>query len=525
MGTWSWDAASDEVMWDDMACELFGVPKGPRDFRAWLALVHPDDRARARAVAENGLVEGHGYHLVHRVIFPGGSVRHIEGRADVIVDSSGEAVGLRGVALDVTEREAARLRAERHAAHDQLLADAGVAFATTLEPEPIVRRLTELVVPALGDACEVALLQPGKAMKRFVRATEVDIERTRRREQTQVLIDGNHPIAEVLRSGKPRRLTVEDDIDGTAFGPVDIDTTAASFGITEAAVVPMTVRGETIGVLALGVRPPRSLDDETVELAMELAGRAALAHDNAQLFCLQRSVADTLQRSLFPPELPSLDWVELAGHAWVPGSGVEVGGDFYDVIVAEDEAVLFIGDVCGKGVEAAALTALARHTLRAAILHLRDPVAAVSWLHDGVKAQAPDSFVTAAVVRLRRAGDILRAEAVVAGHPPPLVVRGDGSTEVVNAPGSAPGLPFWEPARPVTFTLGAGDLLLLYTDGVTDVQGDAALSTEELCGIVADFPAGCAEDAVVALGAALERRRPWPLRSDDVAVVVARVTT
>jgi serine phosphatase RsbU (regulator of sigma subunit) len=149
----------------------------------------------------------------------------------------------------------------------------------------------------------------------------------------------------------------------------------------------------------------------------------------------------------------------------------------------------------------------------------------MSWLHDGLKAHAPDSFVTAAVVRLRRVGETVRAEAVVAGHPPPVVLRHDGSTEVVNAPGSAPGLPFWEPARPIEFTLGAGDLLVLYTDGVTDVQGDAALSTDELCAIVSGLPADVADEAVASLGATLERRRPWTLRSDDVAMVAARITT
>jgi serine phosphatase RsbU (regulator of sigma subunit) len=285
----------------------------------------------------------------------------------------------------------------------------------------------------------------------------------------------------------------------------------------------MTVRGSIIGALALGVGPRRPLDDDTVDLAMELAGRAALGFDNARLFRRQRVIADTLQRSLMPTELPALEWLDLAGRSWVPGSGIDVGGDFYDVIEDGEDVVLVIGDVSGKGVDAAALTALARHTLRAAIVHLRELVAAISWLHDGIRAQEPEKFVTAAVIRLRQTDDGVRGEAVVAGHPPPVLVRASGATELINPPGSPPGLPFWERAETATFTLYPGDSLLLYTDGMTDVQGEAALSTEQVCGLATSLAGRSADQFATAVGAALERLRPWALRSDDVAVVVARV--
>jgi PAS domain S-box-containing protein len=524
MGTWSWDRESDRIVWDETLCRLFGVDEPPTTLAEWLELSAPEERARALATVEQAVSTGEGYELVHRVNRPDGSLHILEGRADVIRDAGGTVVGLRGVTLDVTEREAARRRAQRLADDAAFVAEAGVVLGATLEPDHVLMRLAEVVVPALADGCEVALLEPGGSIRRLVYAPDVSPDRLRRRAGALLHVADPHPVSEVIRTGRSLQLHVEDDTDGSRFGPADDDTSARSLGVREAVLVPLSVRGEVIGSVALAMgRSGRHVDDDMEHAAVELAARAALAFDNARLFSQQRSIAETLQQSLIPEQLPVIPWIELAGRYWVPGTGIDVGGDFYDVVVEEHGVVLVIGDVCGKGVEAAALTAMARHTIRAALAHTGGAATALRWLHDGVRAQAPQSFVTAAVGRLTHSGDGVRGEMAIGGHPRPVIVRGDGSTELIESGGSAPGLPTWRPPAVVPFTLHPGDALVLYTDGVTDVPGDAALSTAELREMLSALAGHAAEDIATGLGSQLERRRPRRQRTDDIALLVARV--
>ena len=523
MGTWSWDLVNNEVVWDDMTCTLFDVESAPPDLEQYLECLHPDDRDLAHRTVQEALQERRGYSLVHRVTRQGGEVRWLEGRADVILDDAGEPCGLRGVTIDVTEREEASRQLRRLAAHNQLLAAAGVELAATLDPDQVLRRAAELVVPELADGCDVALLQADGSVRREVYTLGVDADRLRRRELLPVHIDDDHPVARVLRTGQPLLIDAADDADEHAFGPRTVEGSARSMGIRQAVIAPMMVRGEVIGALALGVGGRRRLDALSVDVASELAARTALCYDNARLFSRERAVAETLQRSLVPPTLPAVEWLDLAGRYSVPGVGVEVGGDFYDAIDEDDAVVLMIGDVCGKGIEAAGLTALARHTLRAAIAHVGDPVVALRWLHDGVRVQTPDSFVTAALVRFRCTTTGALIEAAIGGHPRPILLRRDGTTEVIDPGGSAPGLPIWRPAPLVCRELNAGDTLVLYTDGVTDVPGDAALTTDDLGELVATF-AGLSADAMAdGLMSRLDALRPQRFRTDDIALVVARV--
>ena len=420
-------------------------------------------------------------------------------------------------------RDEARLHAERLARRSRLLADAGGTLAATLDPDQVLRRLVELVVPRLADGCEVDVVAEDGTLQRFVHADGLDDDRRQRREKTLVTVDEDHPIARVLRTGAPVRLTERDGV--AAFGPPDIDTTASSFGIREAVIVPMTVRGQVIGALALGMGPSgRRLDDDSIDTAIELGARAALSFDNARLFCQQRDIAETLQRSLLPAALPEPGWVELAVRYWIPGAGVEVGGDFYDVLHERDSLHLVVGDVCGKGVEAAALTGLARHTIRAALTHERNAVDALRWLHDAFRGEVPDSFVTALIVRLAvEPPGRVRGEAVIGGHPRPVILRAGGSTEIIEQGGTAPGLPVHSEAPVVPFVLNPGDALVLYTDGVTDVPGDGALSLEAFAALVAESASSCAEEMATRIGTALERIRPRAQRTDDIALLVTTV--
>src|SRR5205814_4021444 len=177
-------------------------------------------------------------------------------------------------------------------------------------------------------------------------------------------------------------------------------------------------------------QPTRRYGTHDLEVAEDLARRAGLAADNARLYSERSRVARTLQESLLPPVLPEIPGVELAARYLAAGEGNEVGGDFYDAFdVGYGTWAVVVGDVCGKGADAAAIAGLARHTVRAAALKERRPSRMLSILNDAIfgDADVGDArfcTVCAALVRPNRSG--ARMTLALGGHPPPWIVRADG---------------------------------------------------------------------------------------------------
>jgi serine phosphatase RsbU (regulator of sigma subunit) len=279
----------------------------------------------------------------------------------------------------------------------------------------------------------------------------------------------------------------------------------------------------TVGWQKLGRRPAR----EEWSLIEALAQRIALAVDGALQYQERAYVARTLQQSLLPGTLPSVPGADLAAEYVPAGEGMEVGGDFFDVFAVgeQDEWALVIGDVCGKGAEAAAVTALARYTLRAVSTRSPSPAATLATLNEEMLRQMPEPrFLTAALGHLAVApsggGRLTLASG---GHLPPVVLRAAGEPEVPQCRGTLLGV---EPdARTVdcVVTLDAGDALVLYTDGITEARVDRPLAPEALTGalqpVLGEGPAAIARRAVTVA----EERAGGPLR-DDVAVLVLRMT-
>ena len=202
----------------------------------------------------------------------------------------------------------------------------------------------------------------------------------------------------------------------------------------------------------------RDISDRVRHERELLASRARLAH-----------IADTLQSSLLPPELPQIPGLELAARYRPVTDGLDVGGDFYDVFELADGSWAFtLGDVCGKGAGAATITALARYTLRASAIRNPGPADVLSRLNDAVHRQHPEQFCTAVYANAWPATG--RVAMALGGHPPPLVVRAGGSVESVGTPGRLLGpFPEWRGASS-TVLLEPGDLLLCYTDGLTEAR-------------------------------------------------------
>jgi len=241
---------------------------------------------------------------------------------------------------------------------------------------------------------------------------------------------------------------------------------------------------------------------------------------------LAATLATTLQESLLPPHLPTVDGLDIAAPYVAGGSSVEVLGDFYDVVPSPAGWSVFVGDVCGKGAQAARTTALARYTLRASALRHSSPAVVLTELHKALLRWFEDTqtngFVTIGYANLRRQDDGFRVRLCTAGHPPAYLRRADGTLTTLGRTGTLLGATAHIALAVDEAVLGPGDLLLLYTDGVTEardsttggllgqtglervlgeIEADSAsLFVKELQGRVMDFGTGPLQDDIAIVG-------------------------
>jgi GAF domain-containing protein len=283
-------------------------------------------------------------------------------------------------------------------------------------------------------------------------------------------------------------------------------------------------RDRPLGELRVAREPGRIFTPRDEAILAQLGQLASVAIVNAELYSRERRIATTLQRSLLPGTLPAVRGLSAAVRFCPAGEGIEVGGDFYDIFPARDDWAAVIGDVCGKGPEAASVTALARHTLRAAAAFEDRPSRVLALLHRALRDQRGDGrFCTVAYAHLVVVPSGVRMTLACGGHPLPLVVRGSGKVEPVGELGTLLGADLdSEPViNEATVDLEVGDALVLYTDGVTEVRrsrrevfGHHHLAglLETCAGLPPDAMADRVERAV--LTAAGDRPR------DDIAILV-----
>ena len=288
-------------------------------------------------------------------------------------------------------------------------------------------------------------------------------------------------------------------------------------------MVPLAAPGQPpIGVLTVAMAESgRRFDETDVGLVRELAHRAAIAIESARLYRERSLIASTLQRSLLPPELPDIPGFRLAGSYQAAGEQNDVGGDFYDAFEVPGGWMVLVGDVAGRGAEAAALTSLSRYTLRTAGRLLGDPIAAFEQLNEALRERDGLSLVSVCCVLLRADGEPARAEVVLAGHPPAYRVRSGTPTPVGVF---APFLGAYERGgwEAVTTELAAGDQLVLYTDGVIDAVGEQERFGEER--LVSTLSEGQgALDTVARIERAVREFALGP-QVDDMAVIVVERT-
>ncbi|QLQ40165.2 PP2C family protein-serine/threonine phosphatase [Micromonospora robiginosa] len=242
-------------------------------------------------------------------------------------------------------------------------------------------------------------------------------------------------------------------------------------------ISPMTSAGGPAGALVLARRPERAgFDQREIALAREFAGRAGAALAAAELYGEQTHLARVLQNSLLPPTLPHLPGMTLAGGYRAAGDSLRIGGDFYDLFPTPDGGLFALGDVCGKGVGAAVLTGRVRQSLQTLRLVEQRPRELMELLNrallDAPGAAARAQFTTLLLGTLHREPDgALLVRMAGGGHPAPLVVRAGGGIDVVRVGGMPVGALTAARFAEAEVRLAPGDLLLAYTDGVTEARG------------------------------------------------------
>jgi len=399
----------------------------------------------------------------------------------------------------------------------------------SLDPGETLRKIARTAVPELAELCVIDLLDGRGAIASTV-AAAVDpavaagVERLRKAHPLQ--INGSHPVAQVLASGLP--LVIDDLTD-----PVAMRQTAQSdehqrfmqdAGYRSAAVFPMVARGRTRGAISfLHVGSDARYQPDQLAVLEDLTGRAAMAFDNARLYAERAHVARTLQHSLIPAALPAIPGLELASCFQPLGADNEVGGDFYDAFGDPQSCWLVVGDVCGKGAEAAALTGFLRHTTLALAREGMSPGRILSKVNRAMLDEDFDGrFATAILAHLRLLEGQVQVTIAAAGHPAALVLRAGGQIEECGGRGTLLGV-FPDPViGEVSTSLKPHDTLALYTDGLLEAHAPHRIVTAQeiithLRGQASLSSAQNTIDALLQLVGSEHQVR------DDVALLAARV--
>ncbi len=283
-------------------------------------------------------------------------------------------------------------------------------------------------------------------------------------------------LGRVLRTGSTELLHVvcEGDAEADLASMIPhprLVSEAATMRPADLLGVGLTARGTTIGALVMVRGQGRGFDVEDVALAERVATHAAMALDSARLYEERGRIASVLQRPLRPPSLPEIDGVRLAARYRPAAEHLDVGGDFYDVHGDGDDWLLALGDVCGKGVEAAALTGRTRQSIRTAAYFDRRPEVLLGVLNSVLFDEHTRQFVTVVCARMRRCQGHLEFDVAAAGHPAPIVLRAGGRVEQVDVYGTAAGMVADVEYGTVGVRLDPGDTMLMFTDGIEEAFG------------------------------------------------------
>ncbi|WDZ86280.1 SpoIIE family protein phosphatase [Micromonospora cathayae] len=384
------------------------------------------------------------------------------------------------------------------------LAEASELLAQSLDVELTMALVPQLVVPRLGQWCAVHTADEWGQLK-LAAASHAD----------ESVLPQLH---QVLRETGP------DSVQARLREASRLGSQVPLSGPMEGFAVPLVARGQRLGTLAVGRHQRHRHDPDEVAVLEDVARRAALAIENARIHAERRRVAQTLQQSLLPPVLPLIDGIGFAAEYVPTGYDAEVGGDFYDVVPLPDGRwLVVIGDVSGKGVQAAAVTGLVRDVIRVLVGDGKPLPEALARLNETLVERGGGRYCTLALAAVGPGeGSQLEVSLHLAGHDRPVLLRAAGGASFVGTGGTALGLLDTIASPAAVIPLDPGDALIFYTDGVTERRrGRELFGPQRLRDAAAPLAGFSAEVVAARLRANTINFSAEPPR-DDIAVLVLR---
>lgn len=390
-------------------------------------------------------------------------VRWSQVRASPIKNDAGEVVWVINFFQDITSQF-------RRDEIRELLYIVYEALGSSLDRDENLQSLAKALVPRMGTWCAVHMLEGGTLIPvAMVHPDDEDAQTlVNMSDPGPISLDDDHIQARVARTEKPEIIEaiseemLQEAEDRTSKELIDV---VRRLDLNSVACVPIAIGRRVIGTLTLARSfPEAELDMADVDALAAVADRAAAALENAGLYQQQREIAETLQIVLTPKTLPRVPGFRLAAR-YQPLSLVgHVGGDFYDVFpIADGRTAVLVGDIAGKGVEAAAAVGLARYTLRSTIALDPNPATVITRINESLLEE--EQMCTVAYAILENHGDRFRLRVTLAGHPPVVVVTADGSVERLGEPCPPVGVMAEVIPIEVERWLAPGDTIVMYTDG------------------------------------------------------------
>ncbi|MGI8558276.1 MAG: SpoIIE family protein phosphatase [Solirubrobacteraceae bacterium] len=417
---------------------------------------------------------------------------------------------------DVTESKRAALRLA-------FLVRASEILASSLDYSQTLKNVAQLAVPELADWCAVDLFDEA-GQREPVAVAHTDPAKLALAEQLRAYEpakpDPAHGLGAVLRTGESQlHAEVLDEMLEQAAADARHLQLLREVGMSSVLLVAMRAGGRIIGAMSfIDAESGRRFTARDVEFAEAIAARAAIAVENSRLYTARSHTATTLQQSLLPATLPQIPGWDLAALYRPAGPQVAVGGDFYDIFEVRDGWLILIGDVTGKGIDAAATTALLRHSARIIGEDTPDPASVLARLSTRLR-QEPELSISTALCLLLGKEEIVVSSG---GHPLPLVVHAHG-TRRCGEPGTVLGAfadGRWENR---TLAISRDDTLLLYTDGVSDTVGRTErFGTARLERLLERCGPAAPADLLACMDAALTKFQVGAQADDTAALALRR---
>ncbi|MDH6123970.1 SpoIIE family protein phosphatase [Kitasatospora sp. GP82] len=528
IGSFDWDIRRDVLEGDHRACAILGLDAGrfDRSSATFLAMLHPEDAPVVRRRVERAVAELGQCGAYYRTVFPGGELHAVRFRGRVLADAFGRPSRMVGFVWDATvelhKRERAGALAALREERSRFIKEAARALSEAVTVRDVARVFTELPLPGLPpDGLVLASLEAGRLQ--ILGASGYTAEEMRPFDRAPLA--AAHPAGEAVRNRAPVFIASRDEYRERY--PEVWPRVSGGNPRSAWAFLPMVASGRVIGICLVSFDDDRELDADERTLLSTLGGLVAQSLARARLHDAEHELAAGLQRVMLPRTVPSIPGVTTAVRYLAAGSGLQIGGDWYDVVPLPGGHVgLVIGDVQGHDVHAAGIMGQLRIALRAYAAEGHPPAAVMARASRFLADLDTDHFATCTYAEVNVDYGVVYA--VRAGHLDPVVRRADGSATPVPVAGGLPlGVDPDEEYRVTRFSLDPGETVVLCTDGLVEARGmDLDTGFARLCAAVCGDLPGRGESPHDPLEVLADRIASQAAdsteREDDIALLLLR---